>query len=205
VASNNFAGFRGALGDGLTVASPQGRFHAVGVLREFSGRSDPLSLLYSFASLTTRSLTGTAVSPWRLAGPVAAGGRMPRFNTPDGPGRTIRTITVTFTGGGTAVNATAHPFVVNDVLTLSNSGGALPAAVNSTTDYFVTTTTANTFTISASVGGTAITFATAGTGTQSAALRLGYWAGLNMLTESFRRGIDSTGNTNLLVGADYVL
>jgi hypothetical protein len=46
----------------------------------------------------------------------------------------------------------------------SNTGGALPVAITAGTKYFVKTVlTANTFTISATAGGTAINTATTGT------------------------------------------
>jgi hypothetical protein len=205
VPSGNYGGFKGRLGSSLTAASPQTRIFPIGIIRDFSGVSESLAMSYGAAFFTTRATAGTAITPWRLAGPLAAGNRTPRFNLPDSPGRTIRTIGVTFTGATTTVNATAHPFVVNDVIGFANTGGALPAAVNNTSLYVVLTTAANSFTVGSVVGGTAITFATAGSGTHSAILRQAYWDGLNMLTESFRRGIDSSGATNLVVGSDYVL
>jgi hypothetical protein len=62
----------------------------------------------------------------------------------------------------------SHGFAANDPVVFSNTGGALPAAITAGTKYFVkTVVNANTFTVSATAGGTAINMATAGTGTHS--------------------------------------
>jgi len=204
VASGNYAGFKGACGTGLTTDSPQGRFLTMGFLIGNNTTAKAIGFAYN-SQLTDRTLTGTAVSPWRMAGPVGASNRMPRFNTPDGSGLTVRSLSVTFTGASTTVNATAHPLIVNDVVQFDNSGGALPAAINTTSDYYVVSVAANDFAISASLGGTPITFATAGTGAHSVRIQRSYWPGMNILTQSFRRGIDATATTNLTVDADYVL
>ena len=77
--------------------------------------------------------------------------------------------TVTFTGGGSPnVVLASHGFAANEPVVFSNSGGALPAAITAGTVYYVKTiVNANTFTVSATAGGTAINMATAGTGTHS--------------------------------------
>jgi hypothetical protein len=62
----------------------------------------------------------------------------------------------------------SHGFAANDPVVLSNSGGALPVAFTAGTTYYVKTVlTANTFTLSATAGGTAINTASTGTGTHS--------------------------------------
>ena len=202
--SGNYPGFKGACGSGLTTASPQGRFLTLGFLIGNGGNTKAIEFAYN-SQLTDRTLTGTAVSPWRMAGPQGASNRMPRYNTPDGPGLSTRSLAVTFTGASTTVNATAHPLIVNDIVRFGNSGGALPVAINKTTDYYVVSIAADTFTVSATLEGAAITFATAGTGTHSVIIYSSYWPGMNIHTRSFRRGIDATATTNYLVGADYVL
>lgn len=64
------------------------------------------------------------------------------------------------------ITEVAHGFAANDPVVFTNSGGALPAAITAGTKYFVKTVlTADTFTISATAGGTAIDTATTGTGT----------------------------------------
>jgi hypothetical protein len=203
--SGNYAGFKGAAGIGKTIAATQSTFIPAGLIRTVENISVPLSFLYSPALRADKSLASTAVTPWRVAGSFVAAGRTPRFNQPDGPGLVRRTLAVTFTGASTTVNATAHPFVVNDEIIFSNTGGALPAAINNTTLYRVLSATADAFTIGLSIGGAAITFATAGTGTHAAGVMRSYFAGLNIMTQSLRRGIDATGSTSLTVGADYVL
>lgn len=77
--------------------------------------------------------------------------------------------TVTFTGAGSPnVVLASHGFAANEPVVFSNSGGALPAALTAGTVYYVKTiVSANTFTVSATAGGTAINMATTGTGTHS--------------------------------------
>lgn len=79
----------------------------------------------------------------------------------------VATVTISSASPG-VVSFTGHPFAANDPVVFSNSGGALPAAITAGTIYFVKTVlTADTFTISATPGGTAINTASAGTGTHS--------------------------------------
>lgn len=66
------------------------------------------------------------------------------------------------------ITLTAHGFSANDPVVFSNSGGALPVAITAGTVYYVKTVLdADTFTISATAGGTAINTASTGTGTHS--------------------------------------
>lgn len=79
----------------------------------------------------------------------------------------VTTVTISAASPG-VVTEVAHGFAANDPVVFSNSGGALPAAITAGTKYFVKTVlTADTFTISATAGGTAINTATTGTGTHS--------------------------------------
>jgi hypothetical protein len=77
--------------------------------------------------------------------------------------------TVTFTGGGSPNTVkVAHGFAANDPVVFSNSGGALPVAITAGTKYYVKTVVdPDTFTVSATAGGSVINMATAGTGTHS--------------------------------------
>lgn len=77
--------------------------------------------------------------------------------------------TVTFTGGGSPNTVlVAHGFAANDPVVFSNSGGGLPAAITAGTKYYVKTVVdPDTFTVSATAGGSVINMATAGTGTHS--------------------------------------
>lgn len=79
------------------------------------------------------------------------------------------TATVTFTAGTTSCNGTftgAAALVVGDIVTFGTSN-TLPAAITAGTPYFVVSASTTVITVSATRGGTAITFATAGTGTHN--------------------------------------
>lgn len=82
----------------------------------------------------------------------------------------VKQATVTFTAGTPGVvNWTGHGLPINSKVRFRNSGGALPAAIVANTDYFIIAGGygANSFRISATLGGTEIAFATGGTGTQT--------------------------------------
>lgn len=73
----------------------------------------------------------------------------------------------TFTAASEDVNVSAHGYVVGDRVVFTTTG-ALPAAIIPFKPYYVTVvTSAAIFEISATPGGTSITFATAGTGTHA--------------------------------------
>jgi hypothetical protein len=77
--------------------------------------------------------------------------------------------TVTFTAGTTSVNGTftgSMALNVGQQIFFTNVGGALPASVGAGL-YFVLSQSSTVITISATLTGSAITFATAGTGTHS--------------------------------------
>lgn len=79
----------------------------------------------------------------------------------------VATVTISSASPG-VVTLASHGFVANDPVVFSNTGGALPAAITAGTVYYVKTVlSANTFTISATPGGTAINTASTGTGTHS--------------------------------------
>jgi hypothetical protein len=79
----------------------------------------------------------------------------------------VATVTISAASPG-VITLTAHGFSANDPVVFSNSGGALPVAITAGTVYYVKTVlSADTFTISATVGGTAINTASTGTGTHS--------------------------------------
>jgi hypothetical protein len=73
--------------------------------------------------------------------------------------------TVTFTNGTNTINASAHGLSNDAVIELSNSGGALPAELADSTKYFVVNAGTNTFQVSTTQGGTAVSFTDDGTGT----------------------------------------
>ena len=71
------------------------------------------------------------------------------------------------------VNWTSHGLLVDTPVIFTVSGGSLPPAVTAVQVYYVkTVTNANSFTIAATPGGTAINFTSAGTGTETG------WAGV---------------------------
>jgi hypothetical protein len=79
----------------------------------------------------------------------------------------VTTVTITSASPG-VITETAHGGVANDPKVFSNSGGALPAAITAGTVYYIKTVlSADTYTISATAGGTAINTASTGTGTHS--------------------------------------
>jgi hypothetical protein len=73
----------------------------------------------------------------------------------------------TFTNGSANITLAANPLGLGDVVQFSNAGGALPTNFVANTNYFVVTV-GSPFTVSATLGGTAIVAGSAGTGTQTA-------------------------------------
>ena len=73
------------------------------------------------------------------------------------------TTTVTFTVGSNQVNWTAHPFVVNDRVQFTTTG-TLPTGVTASTTYYVQSVSTNSFTLSATVGGSLLTMSGSPTG-----------------------------------------
>jgi hypothetical protein len=86
---------------------------------------------------------------------------------------TTASTTVTFTATTTTVNGTftgSMALTVGQAVVFTNAGGALPAAITSGTTYFVLSQSSTVITIGATPSGSAITFATAGTGTHTVTL-----------------------------------
>jgi hypothetical protein len=92
--------------------------------------------------------------------------------------------TVTFVATTTTVNGT-FTLSVNQQISFSTTG-TLPASITAGTTYFIVSATASVITISATLGGTAITFATAGTGTHTLStiggIPTGTWVGSGTFT-----------------------
>lgn len=77
----------------------------------------------------------------------------------------VEAVTISAASPG-VITLASHGFSANDPVVFSNSGGALPVAITAGTVYYVKTVLdADTFTISATAGGTAINTASTGTGT----------------------------------------
>ncbi len=75
-------------------------------------------------------------------------------------------------------SAAAAP-VAGTALKFTNSGGALPSGLSTDTIYYVLTPSTNTFSVATTVGGTAVSLGSAGTGTSS------YWTYAVMSSDSF--------------------
>ncbi|NIT13979.1 MAG: hypothetical protein GTN99_06995 [Candidatus Dadabacteria bacterium] len=73
--------------------------------------------------------------------------------------------TVTFTNASNIVNRTSHGLSENTVVVFTNSGGALPAELSANTAYYVVNPNANDYQVSATSGGSPISFTDDGTGT----------------------------------------
>lgn len=198
-AAVTFSGFRGRLGVHWTTGASQ-------TTRRTRGIKQPSGIVKNFpwsTGLTTDSrLTiaggSGAVSLWTRAGLTAATGRQPRYILPTAAGRTTTDYTIAINNSIT-FTLTAHPFVVNDILTAAATAGGITAGQ----ELYVTSITANTFTVSLNPGGTNIT--TTG-GSQNITLRLSslWWAEMNMYSNSLRLGLDGTGVDNAVVGLNLV-
>lgn len=151
-----------------------------------------------FRNITKVSISSLATSFWTRAGALAATGRQPRFILPSGAGRTAIDYTIAV-NNSTTFTLTAHPFIVNDILTAAATAAGITAAQ----DVYVTSITANTFTVSLNPGGTNIT--TTG-GSQNITMRLTglFWAEMNMHTTCIRAGIDGTGLGNAVASRNFV-
>ena len=70
--------------------------------------------------------------------------------------------------GNLQINWSSHPMDDGDAILFSNSGGALPTGLAVGTTYYVTGSSTNAFLVEATVGGGAISYSDAGTGTHTA-------------------------------------
>ena len=82
-------------------------------------------------------------------------------------GATVPKQAFTVVFGTGIITSNGHGLVNNDIVQVSNSGGALPAGLLTATNYYVISATTNTFMLSASFGGASVTLTDNGTGTQS--------------------------------------
>jgi hypothetical protein len=105
-----------------------------------------------------------------------------------------------FTASGNTITADAHGYSNGTQVFVQNSGGGLPSGLTPNTPYYVIAATTNTFQLSLSLGGSAVTLSSAGTGTNSVSqqfcvpdLRSSVPVGAG--TRSFSRGYDSTIQT----------
>lgn len=94
-----------------------------------------------------------------------------------------------FAANGATLTAAGNTFANGDKLRVWNSGGALPTGLSENTDYYAVNVSGNTFGLSATLNGGAISTTGAGTGTQ--------YAGKRVLPEGIRQAM------LLLIGAWY--
>lgn len=80
--------------------------------------------------------------------------------------------TFTATNATNLFTASGHQFVEDQKVRVSNSGGALPSGLSTGTDYYVLNATTDTFQLSASRGGSAVSISDDGTGTHTIAVEL---------------------------------
>ena len=102
------------------------------------------------------------------------------------------TANVTFSNGSAVITWTSHTLAIGKAVSFTTSG-TLPTNFSPATVYYVVAANfaANTFSVSATPGGTAISAGSAGTGTQTA------WAGeSNILTVSAQSGFSISGQNN---------
>ena len=71
----------------------------------------------------------------------------------------------TFANATETATSAAHGLTENDVIEVSNSGGALPTGLTANTKYFAITVTTDTFQLATSSGGSATPFSDDGSGT----------------------------------------
>lgn len=71
------------------------------------------------------------------------------------------------TPGSDFITLTANPFVDNDRVTFTNSGGALPAGITVNTGYHIIQATGTTIKLSLTRGGSVLSITDAGTGTHT--------------------------------------
>lgn len=80
----------------------------------------------------------------------------------------VASMTVTFTNGSSSITATNHGLAVGAATHLTNAGGGLPTNFAANTEYYVVSVPdANTITVSATRGGSAISAGSAGSGTHT--------------------------------------
>jgi len=95
-------------------------------------------------------------------------------------------LAATFTNGSTAITGTGFPTVVGTPL-LFTTTGTLPTNFSPNTIYYIKTSTGTSMTVSATVGGAAISASSAGSGTQKVAFG-GYVSYANATTAAYSSG-----------------
>ncbi len=91
--------------------------------------------------------------------------------------------------GTDTITLTAHGIAEGTALFVKNSGGALPGGLSASTRYYVINATANTFQLSAILGGSAIDITSAGTGTHYVSQNIVRFSGALRPPESLPSGV----------------
>lgn len=108
---------------------------------------------------------------------------------------------ITATGSTINVLGIWKTQAVGDAVRLSNSGGALPAPLQSNTDYFIATATGSSYTLAATLGGAAITLTDGGSGQSfigEIPLGVKQWIGLRVGSMDENRASDQMMRGTLL-------
>jgi len=101
-------------------------------------------------------------------------------------------IVTTFANATEVATSNGHGFSENDIVELTNSGGALPTGLSADTKYFAITVTTNTFQLATSSGGSATPFSDDGSGTSRTHAEMK----VPDLRGQFIRGWDNTAGTD---------
>jgi len=112
----------------------------------------------------------------------------------DGTGKISQTFTVT--AATDVITASAHGLSNGDVIHVS-SATTLPTGLSASTNYYVTVIDANTFKVSASLGGAFVDITDAGTGTHTASLK-----GRTKFVDGFRHlelHLDTSGTATMTI------
>jgi len=98
-----------------------------------------------------------------------------------------------FTANATTdiITSNSHGLNNGDLVQLTNSGGALPAGLTTATNYYVLSSTTNTFQLSTTIDGSAVNITDAGTGTHSFNLK-----GKTVYMEDFKIAVISLNTAN---------
>ena len=123
-------------------------------------------LLYNYTAFNGATIITNSAASWTTSEFV---GMYAIFVGRDTPASKTFTVVYTTSTSEILVSTASTFFAVNDRVTLSTTG-VLPVGLSATT-YYVKTVTADHLTLSATIGGDAITFSTNGTGTHSVVLK----------------------------------
>jgi hypothetical protein len=108
------------------------------------------------------------------------------------------------TASADTITLSDHGFADDDLVQLTNSGGALPAGLSTLTNYYLIVVDKDTFKLSASAGGSAIDLTGQGTGTHSISGVGVSFSGDAMLGK-LSVALSEEASTSLKTGADQTI